>query len=168
MALRPLCNTVLTKVAERVDHVAPVGVVFVQLDVEAVDRRVDFRVDTMGVTLGTATTLGAKPEGFIDHDRDQLRHALERRGLVGGQGCECEEVLQERLLERQRALASYLQVERVELETRCDLHGHEDRFVFSHRAERLLNKPHEAFGRPPDIRLADQRHLRAIGPHHRR
>ena len=77
----------------------------------------------------------------------------------GGRVRERQKILQEGLFERQRIFAADLQVEGVELVARRKLHGGEDRLVPPRRAKRLLNEPHEAFRRRPDVELADQRQL---------
>ena len=75
--------------------------------------------------------------------------------------------MQERLLERQRVLATNLKIEDVELEARRELQRAEHRLVLSVRTEGLLDQAHKAFGRAPDIRLSDQRYLRPVRTHDR-
>ena len=95
VALGPLGQAILAGIAQRVHHVAPVGLLVVQLDAVARDRPVDLGLDAAAIVLGAAAHLGAEPIGLVDHQRDQLRHALERRGLVGRQGRQRQKVLQE-------------------------------------------------------------------------
>ena len=78
-----------------------------------------------------AADLGAAPVHLVDDQRDQLRHALERRALVRRQCRQRQEVLQERFLQRQRILATDLQVEDVELVARRELQRDEDRLVLA-------------------------------------
>ena len=168
MALCALGQTELAHVAEFVDDVAPIRRLLMQLDPVESDRAIDLRFEAGTIMLRASTGLGAQAIRFVDHQRDELRHAFERRGLVGRQGRQREEVLQERSLQRQRILAAHLQVEDVELMPGHELQRDENRLVPPLRAECLLDQPHEALGGLPDIRLADQRQLRAVGSHHGR
>ena len=87
------------------------------------DRRVDQRFDALAVTLRRAVRdFRAAAIGLVDHQRDHLRHALERLRLFRRQGQERQEVLQEGLFERQRVFAADLKVEGVELVARRKLH----------------------------------------------
>ena len=93
----------------------------VEFDAVAIDRAIDLRFGSGAVVLGAAARLGAQAIGFVDDERDQLRHPLERRRLVGRQGRERQKVLQKGAFERQRILTADLQVEDVELVTRSKL-----------------------------------------------
>ena len=133
------------------------------------DRRVDHGFDALAITLRRAVRhFRAASIGLIDHQRDHLRHALERLRLVRRQGQERQEVLQERLFQRQRIFAADLQVEDVELVARRKLHRREDRLMPAVRPERLLDEAYEAFRRRADIELADQRQFRLGAAENRR
>ena len=121
MALCALGQAILPELAERVDHVAPVGQLVVQLDAVPFNRAVDLGLVSGAVVLGAAARLGAQAIGLVDDQRDQLRHPLERRRLVGRQGRVRPKVLQKGAFERQRILTADLQVEDVELVTRREL-----------------------------------------------
>ena len=121
MALCALGQAILPDIAQRVHRVAPVGQLVVEFDAVAIDRAIDLRFGSGAVVLGAAARLGAQAIGFVDDERDQLRHPLERRRLVGRQGGECEKVLQKGALQGQRILAAGLQVEDVDLVTGGEL-----------------------------------------------
>ena len=165
MTLRPLRQQMLAGVAQDVDHIAPVGRLVVQLDAMAHDRPINLGLDAGPIVLGAAAGLGAEPIGLVDDERDQLGHALERARLIRRQCCQRQKILQERLFERQRIFASHLQIEDVEFHPGHELQRDEDRLVLALRAERLLDEPHEAFGRFADIGLADERQFGAVGAH---
>src|SRR5277367_5980515 len=139
MALSDLGKPELLMLAERIDDIAPDRVCRMELDAMLVDRLVDQRLDPLPVALRRAVRdFGAAPIGLVDHERDHLRHAFERRRLVGRQGQEREKILQESLFERQWIFTADLQVEGVELVARRKLHSGEDRLMSPRRAKRLL------------------------------
>ena len=93
----------------------------VQFDAVVLNGAVDLRFGSGAVVLGATASLGAQAIGLVDDERDQLRHSLERRRLVGRQRGECQKVLQKGALQGQRILAAGLQVEDVELVTGGEL-----------------------------------------------
>ena len=138
----------------------------VQFDAVAFDRAVDLRFVPGAVVLGAATRLRAQAVRLVDDERNQLRHPLERRRLVGRQGSQCEKVLQKGAFERQRIFAADLQIEDVELVTGHELQGREDRLAAAPRPERFLDQADKPFRALANVGLADQRQFCALRAEH--